>query len=148
MKKYPIPDKPLKNKEAIRTYIETLVFNTMEWLNIAGYTFVVYLPGEEGFSERKNAGISISVQYPYKKFDIYLQEPSVNNILNKPTDALFSNIECSIFHEMFHLILWKFAELSKERYVTPIELENEEEFITDHLAHIIYPLVKASRKKK
>ena len=148
MKKIPYPDKPILKPIDARKHIEQLVFNTMAWLKIDGYTFVVYLPNEEGHTPYPNASASINVEYPYKKFRVSLQEDSLKKMYGgKLTDPLWENLEECIFHEILHVVMWKIVNIAQMRYTSEREITDIDEETVDQLTHIIYPLVKESREK-
>lgn len=149
MKKLPYPDKVLKTDEDIREYCEELVFNTMQWLRLAGYLFFIVLPGEDNHKADDLYGMSISVEYPYKKFFISVQKNSIDKMRNAPVKSpVFVNTERSIFHEMFHVLTWQVTELARRRYTTPTAIEDADEYLVDHLANLVHDLVEQIRKSK
>ena len=148
MKKIPYPDKPLKTNEDVRKHFEGLVSVAVSWLQIDGYCFTVHLPGEEAH-EKEDCAASIRVKYPYKKFELYVQQDSVTKCLRENLSSPYwLNTEACIFHELIHVILWRGVELAHDRYTRSKEIDDENEFTTDHLTAVIYGLVKSFRKKK
>lgn len=149
MKKFPYPDKVLTTKEQIRTHIEDLTENAMNYLKVCGYTFHASIPGNASFQKHQDAFLSISMIYPYKKFVISVQQQCLSELIDAPLkSAIWENTERSVFHEIIHIILWRGTELAQTRFVTPTDIENENEFTTDHLANVIHPLVEELRKAK
>lgn len=147
-KQYPIPFKKLKTKEDVKTYIEDLVWNAMTWLKIDGYVFSVLFEGDELFHEDIGYGVSISVQYPYKKFYVSVQKDSLDKCLTQPlsNDGYWNNVEQSIFHECIHILLWRLGEVARRRFTTPEDLTDADEEAVDHLTHIIVDLIRDKRK--
>jgi len=150
MKKIPIPDKQLRNDKDIVQHIESLIFNCMEWLQISGYVFYVFLPKNKDHLKSEDAGLSIVVEYPYKKFNVSVQQDSIDKMLTQPISNVefWEDIESSVFHECAHILLWKTEELAKRRYTTPTEISDENETVTDHLTHIITSMLQEIRKKR
>lgn len=149
MKNYPYPDKKLESKEQVEVYYSDLVFNALEHLRIDGYAWYIALPGQEGFTECKEAGASICVEYPYKKFCISLQQDSIDKALVQDLSSPFwKNTERGIFHECIHILVWRLSSLAQKRYVTPTDIEDEEEALTDHLANAFYGAVTDWRTEK
>lgn len=150
MKRLPIPDKPLKTDAEIKQHFTDLVFNAMSWLKIDGYAFFVALPGQDSFKEHKEYGASISVEFPYKKFTISIQQDSVDKARNQSLSntGYWENVETSIFHEVIHILVWRLSEIAGRRYTTPTDVNDAEEELTDHLAHLIHDIVLQSRKNK
>lgn len=148
MKHFPIPDSPLKTDEEIKDHFTDLVFNVMSWLKVDGYAFYVVLPGQDGFVERKDAGACIVVEFPYKKFHVSIQQDSLNKCRNEPLSntGYWDNIETSMFHEVIHILVWRLAEIAGRRFTTPTDIEDAEEELTDHFAHLIHALVRDGRR--
>lgn len=151
MKNYPYPNKKLKDNKDIVAHTLTLVDNALGWLNISGYTYCVLTPDMDGHNtdESGDVGANIVVEYPYKKFTISIQQIEVDKCLSQKLDSPFwVNYESMLFHELIHIILWRGQELATKRYVTPTDIEDENEATTDHLTNVIYGLVKELRAKK
>jgi hypothetical protein len=147
MKNYPYPDKPLKTDKEIKDHYETLIFNCLNWLKLDGYRFYVLLPGDDNFTRHDNAGASICVEYPYKKFSVSIQQDSVDKAKKeKPTAPFWENIESSMFHEIMHIITWRGVELAKKRYVTPVDIDENDEFTVDHLTNTFYSVIRETRE--
>jgi hypothetical protein len=150
MKNFPYPDKALKTNDQLRGYFEEVIFNTLSWLKLDGYNFYILFPeDDEFFQTDTDAGAAIRLEYPYKKFKVSIQQDTVDKCKSEKLDAPFwLNCEASIFHEIIHIITWRGTELAKQRYVTPTDIDNQDEYTVDHLANVIYPLVKENRKLK
>jgi len=146
---FPFPNKVLKNNSDIEEHLSWIYYNALQWLNLAGYITYFVFPGDKEHTNHEGAGLSIRVEYPYKKIKISVQQDSIDKML-ATTDlkhALWGNIERSMFHEVIHIITWRLGELSRERYVTPTDIQNEDEFVVDHLTNCLYNLVKDYRMK-
>ena len=148
MKKFPYPDKEIKTVKQAEEHIVELVYNAMSWLRIDGYNFYITTPKEYSFVEREGSGIVITTEYPYKKFHISLQQDSIDKMLKAKKDAaVWINIEKSIMHEMFHLVLHRLTAMAHKRFLSPSEVEDTEEYLVDHLVSVFYPYMENSRKK-
>lgn len=148
MKKFPFPDKVLKTNDQIQAHFSELAFNAMLYLKLDGYNFWIMLPGNENFVEHKDSGASITLEYPYKKFSISIQQDTIKKCLTEKINSPFwRHVEESIFHELIHIILWNYVVLARKRFTDPDAIDDFDEFTTDHLTHCIYPLVEQLRKK-
>lgn len=149
MNKFPYPDQKPKDKKEVELHFAELVSNALEHLNIGGYTWNILLPDEDGFSEDKDAGASITVEYPYKRFAISIQQNTIDRALKAELDSGFwPNAERSMFHECFHILTWRISVLSEKRYVTQREINDADEELVDHLAIVFLESVKDWRKEK
>lgn len=150
MKRFPIPDRPIKTKKEGRLYVEELVFNSMQWLNIFGYVFTVHFPGDDDFREASGSGACIVVEYPYKEFKISIQEHSWKLFQSESpkNTGFWNNVESSILHECVHILVWPLAEMANRRYTTQEDIRDCEERLTSHLENLIHPFMRSSRKKK
>lgn len=140
---FPYPVRALTTYEDVRTFTEGLIFNCMEYLQLSGYKFYVVLPGEKEYKEIKEAGASVDLEYPYKRFKIILQETSVNNVLAEKnlTAASWKNFEKMVFHECLHIVLWHLTQIGEKRFISGREIDEVNETTTDHLTHVIQDLV-------
>ncbi len=146
MKVRPFPDKKLKNVQEVENHISELFFGALSWLEIAGYIFWVWTPGQPEFKEHKGAGLSILVDHPYKKFNVSVQQDSVDKMLQAGLDSpVWAALERSVFHECFHILTWHMTDIAQKRYTTPGELDDADESLVDHLANTVYPMVKEIR---
>lgn len=137
MKNYPYPDKPLKTDKEIKDYYETLIFNCLNWLKLDGYLFYIKLPGDDKFVDHPDAGASICLEYPYKKFSISIQQGTFDKTKKEKIRSPFwENVESSMFHEIIHIITWRGVELAKKHYVTPTDIDDNDEFTVDHLTKV------------
>lgn len=149
MKNFPYPDKKLEDKKQIELHYAELIANALQHLNIDGYVWNILLPGDDGFIEDKDSSAVVSVQYPYKKFNITLQQTLIDSARTEALDSGFwHNTERSMFHECIHVVLWRFAALAEKRYVTQREISEADEEITDHFAIAFYALLRDLRKEK
>lgn len=149
MKKYPYPSpqKKLKTVDDVSQYITDLTWNALNWLKMDGYVFFVHTPKMEGFHETKESGMNINVTWPYKKFNISIQQNSIDSCLkSNPGDPFWDNMEDSVFHEVFHVVLWRIDAIADKRYTTPIEMSDANEYTVDHLTHCFMPLIRDLRK--
>lgn len=147
MKKYPIPDKQITKRDELREHIEELFFNAMAYLKIDSYSFTVVFEGEENFVEHKNAGFSITVDFPYRKFHVSVQKDTVDKAFSKTlsTPGFWQNIEHGVFHECFHILGWRLSELARRRYTTPTDIEDADEELADHLANVFVHRIRQIR---
>lgn len=155
MKKWPIPDRALKNNKDIRDHITELVFNCLAWMRLDGYAFFVTLPGDDEWFEDKEsasygvpAGISVTLDFPYKKFTIAIQKDSINNLLKQPlsNSGYWNNLEGSVLHEVTHILVWRIAEIGRRRWTTPKDIEDAEEELVDHIALLMHDEMIKGRK--
>lgn len=136
------PKKKLKNKRQIKDYYTVLTFQVLRILQIDGYKLYIYWPGESDHCAFAGASMCVSVEYPYRRINLSIQQDSINKILSaSPTDPLFKSILRSLFHECFHVLVWQFAHIAEKRFVAPRELEEAEENLVDHLANVTFDLV-------
>ena len=149
MKNFPIPDKKPKNNNDIMEHVDELVLNCLHWLMIEGYTFIIYLPNNKNHFVQPETSATITVEYPYKKFALSVQQDTIEKMLSEPISnvGFWKNLETAILHECIHILLWKTGELARRRYTTHIEIQDENEATTDHLTHIIDYMINTIRKK-
>lgn len=145
----PYPDRAILDKQDMNEYITKLVFNAMAWLKVDGYVFYVLFPGDPGFRENQDAGASITVEFPYKKFRISIQQDSMEKMRTEPLSnkAFWRNIESSIFHEVIHILVWRISELAARRFTTQEDIREADEELTDHFTHLIHSLVVDHRNR-
>ncbi|MES2212205.1 MAG: hypothetical protein V4490_03600 [Pseudomonadota bacterium] len=150
MKKIPYPPKQLKTKQKAKEYLVELVSNAMSWLKIDGYAFSILSQSDTDFEHDADAGFCITVQFPYKKFRISVQESCLKDLCEvKPSNKQYwERIERSIFHEVIHVLVWRIAELGGRRFTTAKDIHDAEEELTDHLAIAFYALLDEHRKGK
>ncbi len=149
MKKYPFPDaKPANRKEA-EEWLTTVFNNTLKFLNISGYPWFLFFPEDEGHGKSESSSLSILVKYPYKRFEVSVQQDTLEKMYKAKEDSFFwKNLEGSIFHECIHIILWDLGEIARKRYTTPTEYADKDEFVTDHLAAVFHDLADQLRTAK
>lgn len=149
---YPYPRKKITDHREAEVHIRDLINNTMAWLKIDGYTFTVLFPEDEDHTAIAGAGLAVSVEHPYMKFNVSVQKVTCEQMLEHSIKApLWVNLERSVFHEMCHVLLWNLASLARTRYTSPREIEDAEESTTDLLANILYAMlgeIRAYRKQK
>ncbi len=147
--KFPFPTKKLKNNKDISEHVAGLIHNAMPWLMLDGYRLFVMTPDEKGFIESKDASMCVTIKFPYRVIIVSVQQCTVDDCLSsEPSAHYWENLEHSAFHEAVHVILWRLVEIARRRTITEQELDDEEEFVTDHLANIIHQCVKDSRKPR
>lgn len=149
MKTYPFPNKKLKTTEDVRSHFGELIANAMNWLMLDGYTWYVIMPDEQKWHEDVNAGATITVEYPYKKFQISIQRSEVEKCLAQKKDSPFwKNLEGMMVHEVLHVVLWRLEHLAYQRHVTEQDIKDENEAVVDHLANVIHSAMQEVRKHK
>ncbi len=147
MKKFPVPNKKLVTDEDVADHITELIFNSLNWLSLDGYAFYVVTPGQPSHSEYKEAGMSIDVEFPYKKFKVSIQEDTVKKCKTEPLSnrGFWENIENGALHECLHVLVWRLAELANRRFTTQQDIRDADEELTDHLTHVIHKLMRDAR---
>lgn len=80
-------------------------------------------------------GMSVEVDYPYRKIDLFIGETTLQDMVDKKfSDRM---LDLYLTHEALHVLFWEFADRAADRYVSEKELENQEEKLVDKLAHIL-----------
>ena len=148
MKKPPYPDNELKTVAECEKYVIDLTYNSLSWLRIDGYNWYIANPKDKDFVHMEGSGFVITTTYPYKKFHISLQQDSIDKMIGvKKNSEIWVNIEKSILHETFHLLLSRLVAQAHKRFLSPNEVTDHEEYVIDHLVGVFYPLLSNHRDK-
>lgn len=147
----PFPKPPIlpTNVKKAREVFEDMVSNCMAWMKLDGYTFQILFKDEQGFKHDEDAGLTVNVEFPYKKFNIHVQPDTYARMVDpKGIRPFWINLERSIMHELTHVILWELAIKGHTRYVRKDELLEAEEAAVDHIANVMHSMLQETRKKK
>jgi len=95
-------------------------------------------PGQNGGQVTMKAVSSPS----YHRLDINIYPPIMDMYKDKEYDEIFD----IVVHELSHIHTEKMRSLASERFTTPLELNNENEHLTELIAEYIRLIIRADSK--
>ena len=107
---------------------------------ISGYELVTIIePTEDG-----TRTFSVKVSFPYRVITLYVRERGIEYYRKKD----FKTIRQNLFHEAFHVIIWRYKEYAETRFVDGQTMLEMEEDIADRFSFILESLYENNKEKR
>jgi len=87
---------------------------------------------------------SVKVNFPYRLIEFFVRERAVDYYRERK----FDEMRQSLFHEAFHIILWKYKEYAESRFIEAAILRDLEEDMADQFGIILTNLYKKQKNEK
>lgn len=109
---------------------------------MGGYKMMAQV--KEGGKEDSDKTFSISVSFPYRTIELYIRKGAIDYYRKKD----WKSIRCCLFHEAFHIFLWKYKEYAKARFADSETMYEMEEDMADRFSFIVEDLYSQISKIK
>ncbi len=107
---------------------------------ISGYEVEVILDTDNNDTRT----FSVKVNFPYRYINLYINEEGVKLYKKKA----YGEIRKRLFHECFHILLWKYKEYAEARFAQRETMEEMEEDMADRFSIILENLWQKQIKQK
>ena len=123
----------MSKQEILRQEITKEFRKVLDKLGVGPMKIFVFFQDEVEYNETKDSStdnsLGVAVEHPYLSLALYVPDKWVAMRKEKP-----DQFREDLFHEAFHVLLWTFTALAKNRHSTAEDISREEERLCDHLA--------------